>query len=146
MNHSRIPAGVNAWNWGAFLITPFWALSNQVWIGLICWIPHLIFNINLAILMSSQYKSLGYNLLFATGMLGLAKFLFFVVHFSMAVFLGRYGNIYSWRKNNWISVQIFQVYQKNWTIVGICVGIPYSLLNLYLWERLTDFAYYIINQ
>ena len=29
------------WNWGAFLLTFFWSIGNQVWIGLLCLIPYL---------------------------------------------------------------------------------------------------------
>jgi hypothetical protein len=28
-------------NWGAFLLSVLWAISNQVWIGLLCLIPYL---------------------------------------------------------------------------------------------------------
>jgi serine/threonine protein kinase len=36
-----IPPEIQGWNWGAFLISPLWCLTNQVWIGLISWIPYL---------------------------------------------------------------------------------------------------------
>jgi hypothetical protein len=35
------PAGVPGWNWGAFLLTPFWAIAHQVWIGLLCFVPYV---------------------------------------------------------------------------------------------------------
>ncbi|CAN1213499.1 hypothetical protein TUMEXPCC7403_25055 [Tumidithrix helvetica PCC 7403] len=142
MNADEIPKGIDGWNWGAFLLTPFWSLSNQAWLGLICWLPHLILNLTLAILMSSQKNLLGT----ALNILGLWKFLFFVVYFGVAIFLGTYGNHISWEKTNWSNVQEFRAYQRHWAIAGICFGIPYSLLNFYLWERFTDFAYYIVNQ
>ncbi|MFQ4142044.1 protein kinase domain-containing protein [Chlorogloeopsis sp. ULAP02] len=36
-----VPPEIQGWNWGAFLISPLWCLTNQVWIGLISWIPYL---------------------------------------------------------------------------------------------------------
>ncbi|MDM9381834.1 protein kinase [Chlorogloeopsis sp. ULAP01] len=36
-----VPLEIQGWNWGAFLISPLWCLTNQVWIGLISWIPYL---------------------------------------------------------------------------------------------------------
>ena len=34
-----IPNEIKGWNWGAFLLSPFWTLSNQVWLGLLAWVP-----------------------------------------------------------------------------------------------------------
>jgi len=31
----------SGWNWGAFFLTFFWSISNQVWIGLLCLVPYL---------------------------------------------------------------------------------------------------------
>ncbi len=38
-----VPQEIQGWNWGAFMMAPFWCLTNQVWIGLICWIPYIGF-------------------------------------------------------------------------------------------------------
>lgn len=34
-----VPQDIKGWNWGAFLLAPYWPFSNQVWIGLLSWIP-----------------------------------------------------------------------------------------------------------
>lgn len=34
-----IPPEIRGCNWGTFLIPGFWALPNQVWIRLLCWMP-----------------------------------------------------------------------------------------------------------
>ncbi|MBW4510663.1 MAG: serine/threonine protein kinase [Scytonematopsis contorta HA4267-MV1] len=34
-----VPPEIQGWNWGAFLLSPFWSFPNQVWIGLISLIP-----------------------------------------------------------------------------------------------------------
>lgn len=36
-----MPAGVKGWSWGAFLLTPFWAIGNRTWIGLLAFIPYV---------------------------------------------------------------------------------------------------------
>jgi len=36
-----VPQEIQGWNWGAFMLAPLWCLTNQVWIGLISWIPYI---------------------------------------------------------------------------------------------------------
>jgi serine/threonine protein kinase len=36
-----IPMEIKGWNWGAFLLGFFWSIGNQVWIGLLCFIPYI---------------------------------------------------------------------------------------------------------
>jgi serine/threonine protein kinase len=36
-----VPAEIRGWNWGAFLLPGLWPFTNQVWIGLLSWIPYL---------------------------------------------------------------------------------------------------------
>jgi hypothetical protein len=35
------PPEILGWNWGAFLLTPFWAIAHSVWIGLLCFVPYV---------------------------------------------------------------------------------------------------------
>ena len=39
-----IPQGVKGWSWGAFLLTPFWAIGNRTWIGVLAFIPYVSFS------------------------------------------------------------------------------------------------------
>jgi serine/threonine protein kinase len=34
-----VPAEIKGWNWGAFFLTPFWLVSNRVWIGFLALVP-----------------------------------------------------------------------------------------------------------
>lgn len=34
-----VPAEIQGWNWGAFLLTWIWGIGNQVWIALLALIP-----------------------------------------------------------------------------------------------------------
>ncbi len=36
-----VPQEIRGWNWGAFLLPGLWPFTNQVWIGLLCWIPYV---------------------------------------------------------------------------------------------------------
>lgn len=36
-----IPPEIQGWNWGAFLLSPLWSITNQVWIGLLSWVPYV---------------------------------------------------------------------------------------------------------
>ncbi len=36
-----VPDEIKGWNWGAFLIPWFWPITNNVWIGLIAWVPQV---------------------------------------------------------------------------------------------------------
>ncbi|MEB3180918.1 MAG: serine/threonine-protein kinase [Nostocaceae cyanobacterium] len=36
-----VPPEIQGWNWGAFLLSPIWSITNQVWVGLIAWIPYM---------------------------------------------------------------------------------------------------------
>lgn len=38
---SPVPEEIKGWNWGAFLMPYFWPFSNHVWIGLLCFVPHV---------------------------------------------------------------------------------------------------------
>ncbi|MBD2042346.1 serine/threonine protein kinase [Microcoleus sp. FACHB-672] len=38
-----VPDEIKGWNWGAFLLSGFWPLSNHVGIGLLAWVPNVGF-------------------------------------------------------------------------------------------------------
>lgn len=42
-----VPEEIKGWNWGAFFLSPFWLISNRVWIGFLALVP--IFGIWMAI-------------------------------------------------------------------------------------------------
>jgi hypothetical protein len=39
LSSGEIPAHLNRWNWGAFLLNWIWGIGNSVWIALLCLIP-----------------------------------------------------------------------------------------------------------
>ncbi|MEJ1934442.1 serine/threonine-protein kinase [Nostoc sp. NIES-2111] len=39
--HEEVPEEILGWNWGAFLLPWVWLWTNQVWVGLFCFIPQV---------------------------------------------------------------------------------------------------------
>ncbi len=39
--HEVIPDEIQGWNWGAFLLPWLWLWTNQVWLGLFCFVPQV---------------------------------------------------------------------------------------------------------
>jgi serine/threonine protein kinase len=44
-----VPPDIGGWNWGAFLMAPLWCINNQVWIGLLSWIPWVGFVMSIVV-------------------------------------------------------------------------------------------------
>ncbi|WGV28646.1 serine/threonine protein kinase [Halotia branconii] len=40
-HHELIPDEIQGWNWGAFLLPWLWLWTNQVWLGLFCFVPQI---------------------------------------------------------------------------------------------------------
>ena len=38
---SALPEGIKGWSWGSFFLNWIWAVSNKVWIGLLCLVPYV---------------------------------------------------------------------------------------------------------
>lgn len=138
----KIPTEVQNWNWGAFLLAPFWSLGNRVWLGLFCWMPSIVIVTALTIFMSSSYKSLGGLFL---SICVISRPIITVIYFIVAFFLGWQGNNWAWQNNLWQSIREFRIYQRCWTIGGIVLGLPFICITWYLWDRLVDWMYYKIN-
>ncbi|MBH8553924.1 serine/threonine protein kinase [Nostocaceae cyanobacterium CENA357] len=39
--HEVVPDEIQGWNWGAFLLPWLWLWTNQVWLGLFCFVPQI---------------------------------------------------------------------------------------------------------
>lgn len=99
------PPTLPRWNWGAFLLTPFWALGHRVYWGLL--------------------SAVGVVDLFVSGWLASAlPFVSLLVSFA----LGLRGNELAWRKFQWASVTQFRRVQRIWAWCGACLFLPLLLL------------------
>lgn len=81
-----IPEEIKGWNWGAFFLPHIWSITNQVWIGLLAFLP------------------------------GIGALMGFV--------LAARGNEWAWKSRRWSSIEQFRNHQKNWTVVGLLIGLP----------------------
>ena len=45
----QVPDEIMGWNWGAFLLPWFWLWTNQVWVGLLCFVPQTGFIVTIAL-------------------------------------------------------------------------------------------------
>jgi len=45
----QVPDEIKGWNWGAFLLPWLWLWTNQVWVGLLCFVPQTGFVVTLAL-------------------------------------------------------------------------------------------------
>lgn len=49
-----VPEEIKGWNWGAFLLAPFWPVGNRVGIGLLSWVPLIGFWMAIALGMKGN--------------------------------------------------------------------------------------------
>ncbi|MDF5719172.1 MAG: serine/threonine-protein kinase [Rhizonema sp. PD37] len=54
-----VPHEIQKWNWGAFLLSPYWSITNQVWIGLISFIP--VINIPMLFILGAKGNVWGWK-------------------------------------------------------------------------------------
>lgn len=50
------------------------------------------------------------------------------VGWIMAIFMGVKGNEWAWKSRHWRSIQQFKAHQRGWAIIGILIGLPFSLI------------------
>jgi serine/threonine protein kinase len=112
-----IPHEIRGWNWGAFLVPSLWCIGNQVWIGLLCWLPSLFWGTFFAL----RFFFPDINYLFFSSAYGILSFLFSA---TFAIAFGLKGNQWAWQCRDWRSVRQFRKYQKTWSIAGCFLVFP----------------------
>jgi serine/threonine protein kinase len=120
--HLSVPREIRGWNWGAFLLTPYWSLANRTWIGLWCLLfPGLWWwLINLTRIISPQLAAVS----LAGGIL---------LELGIMNYLGKRGNAIAWQNMLWHSIRQFKSHQRKWAIAGLFLGAPLYLASL--WSR-----------
>jgi hypothetical protein len=121
----------NRWNWGAFLLGPIWALSNQVWIGLIAWLPILLLISSVIMLFISPFIYVTFYIAGAFYMvIGSNKLVILyscVFWYFINIFiLGLKGNDMALRAKPKLMEypERFKVRQKTLSIFGFIFGLP----------------------
>lgn len=56
---AAVPAEIQGWNWGAFLLNWIWGIGNSVWIALLCFIPFV--NLVVAIYLGLKGSELAWQ-------------------------------------------------------------------------------------
>jgi hypothetical protein len=141
-NYNYLKEDLNYWNWGAFLLTPFWSLSHQIWIGLFCWLPHFFIHLSIGILISGKYDSWGVTLL---KFLVILRPIFIIMYLGIAITLGFQGTSKALKKSESMDIRIFKAIQTRWTLAGILIGIPYTAVLFYILFMSIDVLYFIVN-
>lgn len=94
-DEKKIPRNINSFNWGAFIMWPFWGFGNGM-------IMLSIFGLILGFF--SRYPFLNVFIL--------------IIEIPISLYLGCRGNRLSWEKKNWSSAIDFEKQQKVWTIIA----------------------------
>ena len=122
---SELPAELDQFNWGAFLLTWIWGIGHRVWIALTIlgiWIG---------------FRVLSTGVLFIPGPFGLLAsiifgFLEFPAEIGFAIWLGLKGNQLAWKTGRYNDVEKYKVAEKKWTIAGIILWVSLILIFLLL--------------
>lgn len=98
------PSNINAFNWGAFALWPFWGLGNKM--------AYLL----------GIYFIIGFATIFL-------YFIPSIIGIIISIYLGIKGNRLSWENKDWKSVEQFEKSQKDWNLAGIIVlVIPVAII------------------
>jgi hypothetical protein len=132
------------WNWGAFLLGPLWALINQVWIGLIAWLPILLVFIVIIfeILTMPMYPFNDFllNIAVCSYIVGenspVVLQIYFVWYLFNVFILGLKGNEWALRTVKIENVRYYKRRQKILSIVGFLFGVPLVYATFLCFEYL----------
>ena len=108
------------WNWGAAVLTVFWAVPHRVW-----WVVGAFLGILLTPILllagGSGEADFGNYVSLALG--------FFLVPYAILGFtLGMRGNAFAWRRRRFDSVQAFRATQRKWR--GAAFGVLLAMAAL----------------
>jgi hypothetical protein len=124
------------WNWGAFLLCPFWCLSHHVWIGLISVVPMILISLMTLISFLPVYQT---GLLFFH--LGVGRIIIYLImfYFLVSFVVGIKGNEWAKATRIYQNTDHFNSQQYIWCVFGFILSIPidfqlfystYQLMNL----------------
>ena len=150
----------NQWNWGAFLLCPFWCIRYQVWIGVISIFPVILISLMSLISLGSfsllilSLKSKLPSLL--SGIISV--FLFCLLYISGNIFLLMGKNttigivislyvigsvIMGFKGDKMVlekmsetkDIQKFNFEKKGWLLLGLLFSMPTNIILFYLTEK-----------
>jgi hypothetical protein len=93
-----VPAEVDRWNWGAFLLSGIWLGIHRLW-----WPLAVVAGLTGLVLVANESVQ-------AAAGVGWLVFI---------IWLGRKGNAVAWRKHRWESIERFRSIQRRWALGGL---------------------------
>lgn len=120
----------NKWNWGAFLLCPFWSLSHHIWVGIIPLIPMLLISITSCLSVISPSPA---GILFL--LLGVKQ-----INIFLAVLYGLISILIGYKGNDWVMRTViyknmdnndFILSQQIWCVLGILLSVPVNFMLFY---------------
>lgn len=150
----------NQWNWGAFLLCPFWCVRYQVWLGMISILPTilislmslislgsfslllLVLKIKLHSLLSGVVSAILLCLIYVSGGVFLlaGKNMTMIIltfsYFITSVSMGLKGDKLAMKKmNREQDIQRFKLEKRIWMSLGLLFFIPVDIMIFYLTEK-----------
>lgn len=160
----------NQWNWGAFLLCPFWCIRYQVWIGMISTLPVILalvmslisfcsfsllvltLKIKSSFPLSNVILLVLFCLLFMSGgvflslgknvtMIGLTFF-----YIITSIFMGLKGDRLALRKiNKEQDIKKFYSEKRNWLLLGLFFVMPLNIVFFCLTEKLVSISINLVQ-
>lgn len=103
------PSNINSFNWGAFVLWPFWGLGNRMSYTFILGILVAFIGLFLPLIIFDDFTD-DFSYRISTMIL---------IPLVFSVYYGVNGNMLSWKKKMWNTVENFEDEQSAWNIVGI---------------------------
>jgi serine/threonine protein kinase len=128
---AKLPAKIARWNWGAFLLAPFWSIGNRVWIGTISLFSVFIISVLFPFFFFCAKPETIDKLRFIFEN-RVIIYVIVLVHFVTMIVLGIKGNKWGWKSTYWKSIEQFHKHQKGWLVAGVLLGLPSNILSLML--------------
>jgi hypothetical protein len=156
----RLSRKFNNWNWGAFLLCPFWCIRYRVWIGTISLFPAIVislmslislcsfyllaftFEMKLPSLLSRLISSILFCFIYISGGLffylgktttTIASILFYM---AFSFLIGLEGDKLAIRKMSTDqNIQEFNLAKYRWLCLGLVFFLPLYIVIFYLTEK-----------
>jgi len=110
-----MPAELNKFNWGAFLLSWIWGIGNKSYLTLLVFLLPLVAFIPVINMLGG------------------------LVALGLVIWFGIKGNEWAWHNRHFEGVEEFKKVQKAWTIAGIIVAVVGFILSIVLWGLLFSF-------
>jgi hypothetical protein len=132
------------WNWGAFLLAPFWSLFYRICWGMLTWTPWLMITIIIGLIKMPIFGIKGK--IIAVNMAAYFLPLVTIAYIIISFLIGINGNMYAIGKlNSNKDLVTFNKTQHYWLALGIFLGPIIFIATITISERLIEWAYYAAN-